>query len=61
MKELSKELGLPDIKPMGLKQLVGAVRKIERSMGDGKIHALQKEISIAKKLRSHLAWEASSL
>ena len=49
------------VEPMGLKQLVGAVRKIERSMGDGKIHALQKEISIAKKLRSHLAWEASSL
>jgi len=47
------------IEPNGLRSLVGAVRKIERAMGDGKKKMIDKEIPIAKKLRSHLRWEAS--
>ena len=49
------------VEPMGLKQLVGAVRKIERAMGNGSMAVVQKEISMAMKLRAHLQWEASSL
>ena len=47
------------IEPSGLRNLVGAVRKIEKAMGDGKKRLIQKEIPIAKKLRSHLSWEAN--
>jgi N-acetylneuraminate synthase len=47
------------IEPSGLRTLVGAVRKIEKAMGDGEKRLMQKEISIAKKLRSHLSWEAN--
>jgi len=43
----------------GLKMLVGAVRKIEKAMGDGKIAIQPKEVPIAKKLRAHIPWEAS--
>jgi len=46
------------IEPSGFRQLVGAVRKIEKAMGDGVIGMHEKEISIAKKLRGHLAWES---
>jgi len=46
------------IEPAGFRQLVGAVRKIEKAMGDGSIGMHEKEVSIAKKLRGHLAWEA---
>ncbi len=45
------------VEPAGLRQLVGAVRKIERAMGDGKKRFLEKEVPIAKKLRGHLAWK----
>jgi N-acetylneuraminate synthase len=45
------------VEPGGLRSLVGAVRKIEKAMGDGKKRFLEKEISIAKKLRGHLAWK----
>lgn len=48
------------IEPSGLRQLVGAVRKIERAMGDGQKKMLAAEVPIAKKLREHLGWEASS-
>ncbi len=41
------------VEPMGLKSLVGAVRKIEKAMGDGVISVLTKEIPISKKLRAH--------
>jgi len=41
------------IEPPGLRMLVGAVRKITESMGDGKIDMNEKEIPIAKKLRPH--------
>jgi len=47
------------VEPMGLKQLVGAIRKIEIALGDGKVEMLKKEVPIAKKLRAHLRWAAS--
>jgi len=47
------------VEPSGLNQLVGAVRKIEQAMGDGKKRVLEAEAPIAKKLREHLDWEAS--
>ncbi|MFC1501489.1 N-acetylneuraminate synthase family protein [Elusimicrobiota bacterium] len=42
------------VEPAGLRMLVGAVRKIEKAMGDGKIFVNPKEVSIAKKLRAHI-------
>lgn len=42
------------IEPMGLRQLVGAVRKIEQAMGDGSIDMQPEEKSVAEKLRDHL-------
>jgi N-acetylneuraminate synthase len=45
------------VEPMGLLQLVGAVRKIEKAMGNGKMTMNHKEITIAKKLRAHLPRE----
>jgi len=47
------------IQPAGFRQLVGAVRKIEQAMGDGKLGYLEKEMSIAENLRQHLPWEAN--
>lgn len=47
------------VEPNGLRQLVGAVRKIESAMGDGEKRIIDAELSIAKKLRGHLDWEAS--
>lgn len=47
------------IEPSGLRQLVGAVRKIERAMGDGVKRVIADEVPIAEKLRGHLAWEAN--
>jgi len=47
------------VEPSGLQQLVGAVRKIEKAMGDGRKRILNTEVPIAKKLREHLDWEAS--
>jgi len=46
------------IEPNGLRQLIGAVRKIEKAMGNGNIAMNPKEISIAKKLRSHIPFES---
>ena len=45
------------VEPPGLRHLVGAIRKIEKAMGDGKKTVLEKEQSIAKKLRQHLAFK----
>ena len=42
------------IEPNGLRMLVGAVRKIEKAMGDGIKRILEEEILIARKLREHL-------
>ena len=47
------------IEPIGLKQLVGAVRKIEQAMGDGEKRLVEEEIPIAKKLRAHLELESN--
>jgi len=45
----------------GLSNLVRAVRKIEKAMGSGVKEICRKEMPIAKKLRSHIPWEANSL
>ena len=45
------------IEPSGLRNLVGAVRKIELAMGDGTKRILKEEVPIAEKLRLHLDWE----
>lgn len=45
------------MEPAGFRQLVGAVRKIEKAMGNGKRVVNIKEIPIAKKLRAHLAFD----
>ena len=42
------------VEPMGLWMLVGAVRKIEKAMGNGVIGITEKQIPIAKKLRGHI-------
>ncbi len=47
------------VEPNGLRMLVGAVRKIEQAMGDGKKRIIDDEVPIARKLREHLDWEAN--
>lgn len=47
------------IEPAGFRNLVGAVRKIEKAMGDGSLAVNNKEISIAKKLRAHIPFESN--
>lgn len=42
------------IEPMGFKTLIGAVRKIEKGLGDGRIGMMEKEVPISKKLRGHI-------
>lgn len=42
------------IGPSGLDTLVGAIRKIEGALGNGEKTITEKELEIAKKLRSHL-------
>lgn len=44
------------VEPAGFRTLVGAVRKIEKAMGDGVIRIHENEAQIAKKLRVHLQW-----
>jgi N-acetylneuraminate synthase len=46
------------VESAGLRQLVGAVRKIEKAMGTGDMVVNHKEIAIAKKLRSHIRFES---
>ena len=47
------------LEPGGLKMLTGAVRKIEKAMGDGTISGITlKEVPIAKKLRAHIPMES---
>ncbi|MEW6711833.1 MAG: N-acetylneuraminate synthase family protein [Candidatus Riflebacteria bacterium] len=45
------------VEPNGLKMLVGAIRKIEKAMGDGSFEMNPKEASIAEKLRAHIPLE----
>lgn len=47
------------IEPNGLRQLVGAVRKINNAMGDGVKVVIDQEIPISKKLREHLNLESN--
>lgn len=42
------------VEPAGLNALVGAVRKIEKALGDGNIEVHPKEVPISKKLRGHI-------
>ena len=42
------------IEPHGLRQLVGAIRKIEISLGDGVKKTTKGETEVAEKLRAHL-------
>ena len=49
------------VEPSGFRMLVGAIRKIEQAMGDGKLRYLDTEVPIAENLRQHLDWESSSL
>ena len=49
------------VEPSGFRMLVGAVRKIEQAMGDGKLGYLIKEVPIAENLRQHISWEASEV
>ena len=42
------------VESSGLRQLVGAVRKIEKAMGNGEKTIIEAEVPIAKKLREHL-------
>ena len=42
------------IAPSGFRQLVGAVRKIEKAMGDGVIRVTESEARVAEKLRVHI-------
>lgn len=48
------------VEPTGFRQLVGAVRKIEKAMGTGEMAVHAKELPIAKKLRAHVPFESSS-
>jgi len=48
------------IEPSGLRQLVGAVRKIEKAMGDGVKRVMEAEMTIARKLREHLDLECNN-
>lgn len=47
------------IEPDGFRQLIGAVRKIEKAMGNGDKLMNSEEMSIAKKLRAHIPFEAN--
>jgi N-acetylneuraminate synthase len=46
------------VETAGFIALVGAVRKIEKAMGDGKVCFTAKEIPVAKSLRAHIPFEA---
>lgn len=47
------------VEPAGLRQLVGAVRKIQDAMGDGEKRIIDGEVPISRKLREHLNLEAN--
>lgn len=46
------------LEPALFVQLIGGLRKIEKAMGDGIKKMQKKEVSIAKKLRSHIQLES---
>ena len=45
------------VEPVGFRQLVGGVRKIEKAMGDGVKRTIEAEIPIAENLHQHLDWK----
>jgi len=47
------------VEPNGLRQLIGAVRKIEQAMGSGVKTVIDEEVPIAAKLRGHLDLESN--
>jgi len=47
------------IEPNGLRMLVGAVRKIEKAIGDGVKKIIADEVPIAEKLRAHINFESN--
>lgn len=47
------------LEPTGLRQLVGAIRKIQVAIGDGEKRVIPEEIPIAEKLRAHIMIEPS--
>ena len=47
------------IEPGGFQKLVKGARLISKAMGDGSINIQEKEVSIAKKLRSHIPFESN--
>jgi N-acetylneuraminate synthase len=44
------------VEPAGLRQLVGAVRKIEIAMGDGIKRKIDAETPVAENLRQHIKY-----
>jgi N-acetylneuraminate synthase len=42
------------IEPIGIRSLVGAVRKIEKAMGDGIKRVIEEEKPVAENLRQHI-------
>ena len=46
------------VESAGFRHLVGAVRIIEKAMGDGKVTMKDKEISIAQKLWAHIPFDS---
>lgn len=46
------------VEPAGLRQLIGAVNKIEKALGDGVKRVIDAEVPIANKLREHLYWKS---
>jgi len=46
------------VEPSGFRMMVGAVRKIEKAMGDGRLEMNPKEAPIAQKLRAHIPFES---
>lgn len=49
------------VEPSGYRMLVGAVRKIEKAMGDGTLEMNSKEAGVAQKLRAHIPLESQGL
>ncbi len=47
------------VETAGFIQLVGAIRKIEKAMGDGEIKMNKEETQIAEKLRAHIPFESN--
>jgi len=45
------------VEPLGFRNLIGAVRKIEVAMGDGIKKTIEAEAPIAANLRQHLDWK----